>query len=437
MTTAQPARSELAIVPEPMSLDQLGIEMTIVRDLVLKMLYSRGRASRAALGDDLKVSPSIVQEIMELLTQEGLATVLGASARGTHSYVYTLSNNGRAHAEAALARSGYIGPVPVTLAEYVANVHAMSVHHITVTHDQIAQSLAPLVLADQTLGRISRGAASRRPMLVFGPSGNGKTTAVKKIGRAIGGTIDIPFAIETAGQIIRLFDALKHERVSPAGGEPPTDLLRVRPDQRWLRINRPVIWAGGELTRRSLELVYDNESKVYEAPLQLKANGGTLIIDDFGRQQMPAVQLLNRWIGALDAGIDHLTMHNGQLLEVPFDVLVLFSTNLTPGRLADEAFLRRIRHKVEIPNPTEDEFRKIFHQACENSGIAANEDVTGYLLEHWYTGHDREFRGCHAQDIIDAVIDTWTAEGAPTTLTREMLDEGCATYFLRSYAAPA
>jgi hypothetical protein len=190
------------------------------------------------------------------------------------------------------------------------------------------------------------------------------------------------------------------------------------------------------LTRQSLELVYDDETKVYEAPLQLKANGGTLIIDDFGRQQIPAVQLLNRWIVALEGGIDHLTMHTGQLIEVPFDVLVLFSTNLLPEQLADEAFLRRIRYKVEILNPTRDEFRIIFQRECAGAGIPYDDRVVDHLLEHWYDPYGRELRGCHPRDLVEALIDYCRYERCEPTLSGDVLDEVCTTYFVRPMHAP-
>jgi predicted ATPase with chaperone activity len=176
---------------------------------------------------------------------------------------------------------------------------------------------------------------------------------------------------------------------------------------------------------------------VYEAPLQLKANGGTLIIDDFGRQQMPAVQLLNRWIVALEGGVDHLTLHTGQTIEVPFDVLVLFSTNLPPDRLADEAFLRRIRYKVELPNPTRDEYRQIFRRECASRGVPYNDEAVTHLFESWYDGHNRELRGCHPRDLVEAIVDAAQYEHVAPELNVAALDEACATYFLRPLNAPS
>ena len=434
MTMTPPA----AVQGEPMTIAELGIEPEMLRDLALKTLYYRGRLSRAALADELKIAASIIEDLLQTLTLDGLATVLGAPTSGAGAYVYVLTQRGLQRAEGALARSGYVGPAPVPLTEYIANVNATSVRDEIVTREAITRALDTLVLSDQTLTRLGRAAASRKSMLVYGQSGNGKTTAVRTLGHALGGTVRVPYAIEAYGQIIHLYDASKHMPVGPStvAVADDDDLLRERPDRRWVEVERPVIWAGGELTRESLELVYDDETKVYEAPLQLKANGGTLIIDDFGRQQMPAVQLLNRWIVALEGGVDHLTMHTGQLMETPFDVLILFSTNITPDALADEAFLRRIRYKVEIPNPSRDEFLTIFRRVCTEAGIAYDDASIAHLLNRWYDAHSRELRGCHPRDLIEAVIDASTYDDKQPRLSPAMLDEVCETYFLRPGNAP-
>ena len=436
MTSTTTTGAAESAASEPITLAELGLNPALVRDLALKTLFYRGRLTRTELANELRVSASVVQELMQSLTQDGLAAVLGAEGTGSAGYMHALTQAGLQRAESALARSGYVGPCPVTLQEYIARVKAQTVTETRITREDITRALGPLVLSEQTTGRIGRAASSRKSTLVYGASGNGKTTAVRTIGSVVGGTIEIPYAIEVVGQIIHLYDPSKHERTPAAAAKNGNDLLRSRPDRRWVRIRRPVIWAGGELTRHSLELVYDDDTKVYEAPLQLKANGGTLIIDDFGRQQMPAVQLLNRWIVALEGGIDHLTMHTGQTIEVPFDVLVLFSTNLPPDRLADEAFLRRIRYKVEIPNPTQEEFRQIFQRECAARGVAYDEGAVEHLFDAWYTAHNREMRGCHPRDIVEAIVDAAAYDERTPELTQASLDEACVTYFLRPMNAP-
>jgi hypothetical protein len=231
------------------------------------------------------------------------------------------------------------------------------------------------------------------------------------------------------GHIVRLFDPSKHELADYA--EKGRDVRTRRHDRRWAIARRPAVMTGGELTRQGLELVLDERSKVYEAPLQMKANGGILIIDDFGRQQIPAVELLNRWIVALEGGVDHLSLHTGQTIEVPFDVIPFFSTNLPPEALADEAFLRRIRYKVEIPDPTPEEFRAIFARVCEEKGIAFQDEAVDYLFAQWYKPYERQLRGCHPRDFVEAIVDSarYSESGQPV-VTPKSLDEVCHTYFL-------
>jgi predicted ATPase with chaperone activity len=416
---------------EPTTIDDLGLEPGLVRDLALKTLYYGGRMTRSDLCEGMRLSPPVIDEIMQALSQDSLATIVGGTTGGPNGYVYALTEKGLDRAEQALSRSGYVGPAPVSLAAYVQQASEQTVRNAAVTREHVEQALGGLVLAETTMRRIGRAAASRKPTLVHGHSGNGKTTVAMAIGNVIGGTIRIPYALEIHGHVVHLFDPSKHVRAED--DEETTieqTLLKSRADRRWVTVFRPVIWAGGELTKQSLELVYDDQTKVYEAPLPLKANGGTLIIDDFGRQQIPAVQLLNRWIVALEGGIDHLTMHTGQTIEVPFDVLVLFSTNLSPAELADEAFLRRIRYKVEVPNPSEEEFRAIFRHECEMRGIAHDESLVTHLLETWYASRGRELRGCHPRDVVEAIVDACEYDEQHTVLTRELLDEVCSTYFL-------
>ena len=427
LAATQPRRN----LTEPVSIDDLGVDRGLLWDLTLKTLFYRGRMSRQDLSHEMKISGTAMEEIVQALSHDNLINVLGTGgAAGPAGYIYALTQKGMERAEGALQRSGYVGPVPVPLDDYGAQVQAQTLEDVHITREEILRALGPLVLSDQTVSRIGRAASSRRSTLVYGASGNGKTTAVSAIGGVIGGTIRIPYAIEAVGQIVHLYDPSKHEIVpdDPSSG---TTLFQSRADRRWVRIRRPIIWAGGELTKHSLELVYDESSRVYEAPLQLKANGGTLIIDDFGRQQMPAVALLNRWITALEGGVDHLTLHTGQTVEAPFDVLVLFSTNLPPEKLADDAFLRRIRYKVEIPNPTPEEYRGIFRRECRRLGIAFDEAVYAHLMQRWYAEHNRELRGCHPRDIIEAIADAAAYERQGAVLTPESLDEACETYFLK------
>jgi predicted ATPase with chaperone activity len=422
-----------ALALEPTTMDELGLDPGLVRDLALKFLFYRGRMTRSDLCDEMKLSVSVLEELMQALSQDGLTTILGGTTTGANGYMYALTDKGVGRAEQAISRSGYVGPTPVPLAAYIEQVAEQTVRDAEVTRSDIERALGGLVLAETTTRRIGRAAASRKPTLVHGNSGNGKTTVVMAVADVIGGTIRIPHALEIQGHIVHLFDPSKHVVVEEdKARDPDAELafMKSRADSRWLTIRRPIIWAGGELTKHSLELVYDEDTKVYEAPLPLKANGGTLIIDDFGRQQIPAVQLLNRWIVALEGGRDHLTMHTGQTIEVPFDVLVLFSTNLSPDALADEAFLRRIRYKIEVPNPSDGEFRSILRRECDAHGITYDDAAVSHLMSAWYEQPGRGLRGCHPRDIVEAIVDACRYEGHSARLTSELVDEVCSTYFL-------
>ncbi|MEX2227429.1 MAG: ATP-binding protein [Dehalococcoidia bacterium] len=429
MTTLISPRSETARV-EPVTLSGLGVSPAVVRDLLLKTMFYRGRLTRTELSDELRVALAPIEELLQAMSREGLASVLTSDTPNAASYGYTLTQQGHRRAEEALARNGYIGPVPVAVSDYVAQVRAQSIADIDIPRDELERGLGALVLNDDTLRRIGWAVRSHKPMLIHGESGNGKTTVAHKIGNVVGGTVLVPYAVEVVGQIVRVFDASKHEPVADEDdGDDIDRLMRPRLDGRWARVKRPVIWAGGELTRHSLELVLDSDTKLYEAPLQLKANGGTLIIDDLGRQQIPAVQLLNRWIVALESGSDHLTLHTGQTVEIPFDSLLVFSTNLPPESLADEAFLRRIRYKVEIPGPDETEYREIFRRECAARGIAYDDASVTHLFATWY-GDRREMRGSHPRDVVEAVVDAARHDDRAPEITPAALDDACKSYFL-------
>jgi predicted ATPase with chaperone activity len=412
-----------------MRLAELGIDAAIVRDLALKTMFYQGRFTRAGLADALKVAVPVVDEVLHGLSRDGLATVVASDNTSSAAHTYTLTQQGAQRAEEALTRNSYVGPVPVAFSDYVRQVNDQSAAGVELPPEDLARALGTLVLNPQTMRRVGWAAASHKPLLVHGASGNGKTTLARAIGSVLHGTVRIPYAVEIVGQIVRIFDESKHQVAQDGSGNGASDLLRARGDRRWVDVERPVVWAGGELTRHSLELMYDADTRIYEAPLQLKANGGVLIIDDLGRQQIPAIQLLNRWIVALESGTDHLTLHTGQMVEVPFDVVLIFSTNLPPQDLADEAFLRRIRYKVEIQSPSSDEYREIFRRECAARGISYDSDVVDHLLTSWYDG--RELRGCHPRDLLEAVVDAGRFDGTqPMRLTREALDDACAAYFL-------
>jgi SpoVK/Ycf46/Vps4 family AAA+-type ATPase len=289
-------------------------------------------------------------------------------------------------------------------------------------------------LNEQTFQMLGPAVNSNTSVFLYGPPGDGKTTVSKAIGNLIlSQTIYIPYSIYVDGQVVKMYDALNHQaspedEVTSHG----TGSLRsgMRRDPRWVCIRRPFITVGGELTLAGLDLVFDDVHKFYEAPFQVKANGGILLIDDFGRQLVRPRDLLNRWIVPLESRIDYLTLHTGRKIEVPFDVLVIFATNLPPRDLVDEAFLRRLRHKIEIGDPDFDAYREIFKRVAAQKGIPYSEDGLAYLLQEWYVKRNRKLRASHPRDLCDQLIDISRYLGAEPVMTIEMIDRACRSYFV-------
>jgi predicted ATPase with chaperone activity len=280
------------------------------------------------------------------------------------------------------------------------------------------------------LAKIGPAVNSGRSIFLYGPPGNGKTTVAEVIGRLIlGDDMWIPYAIDVDGQIIRVFDDVNHV-LSEKGGAVKQG-TGVVSDPRWVHIKRPMIMVGGELTLAGLDLVYDDTNKFYEAPFQVKSNGGMFLIDDFGRQQVRPRDLLNRWIVPLEKGVDFLTLHTGRKIEIPFYVLIVFSTNLDPRELVDDAFLRRIRHKIQIGDPSYDEFREIFKRVCDAKKVRYDEQALAYLLKEWYINHDRPLRAVHPRDLLNQLIDIASYFNQPPALTKELLDRAAASYFVK------
>jgi predicted ATPase with chaperone activity len=425
--TAAPAPA-VSLIQEPATAAALGLDRALLLDLTLKTLFYGGRMTRSELSDALHITGSAMQDVLHAATSDELTQILGSDGQGPGSYRYVLTQKGIDRANEAFTRNGYVGPAPVSLDAYIRQTAQQTVRGTTLSPEQVQQALGSLVLPEETLDRIGRAASSRRSTLIYGNSGNGKTSIVRALGAASRGSILIPYAIEMLGQIVRLHDPSKHVLAHEDQPRHDGQFFTARHDRRWVAVQRPVIWAGGELTRLSVELQWDERTRLYEAPLQLKANGGTLIIDDFGRQRMPAIELLNRWIGALEGSTDHLTLHTGQMVEIPFDVMVLFSTNLTPSDLADDAFLRRIRYKIELQNPSPDVFRQIFQNECARRGVRFDDLAVTHLIEHWYA--NRDLRGCHPRDLVEAIADASVYAGHAPAITPRAVDEACETYFL-------
>jgi predicted ATPase with chaperone activity len=288
-----------------------------------------------------------------------------------------------------------------------------------------------LTFSEKTFSRLGPAVNSGTSIFIFGPPGNGKTSVARSIGRLIlSQTMYIPFAIFVDGQVITVFDNVNHQLAPEEETNTTPGRGNMRKDGRWVRIRRPFIVAGGELTLSGLDLVFDDTLKFYEAPFQVKANGGILLIDDFGRQQVRPRDLLNRWIVPLENRIDYLSLHTGRKIEVPFDVLVMFSTNLPPKDLVDEAFLRRLRHKIEIGDPSFDEYREIFKHVASGKGVQYSDEGLAYLLQEWYIKPQRKMRASHPRDLCDQIIDIARYLEVEPSMTKELLDQAAESYFV-------
>ena len=427
------------VPPQPRSVEETGLALTFLADLALKTIYLRGSLLGHEIADMMKLPfATVVDEVLDYLRRERLAEVKGATSVGKPAYRYALLQKGHSRARELLKRSQYVGPAPIMLEAYTEMVKAQSLAGLTISDDALRRALAHLVLGDALVNQIGPAINSGKAVFLSGNTGNGKTTIAEAIGTALPGAMWIPYAVGVDEQIIRVFDAGHHCTVAEKNEpEARSGALRYLPskgehfDQRWVLCRRPLIAVGGELTLKNLNLIYDPVMKIYEAPYQMKANGGVFLVDDLGRQRIQPHTLLNRWIVPLEKRVDYLTLAAGQKIDVPFDVRVVFATNLEPKDLVDEAFLRRIRYKIYVPDPTWDEFREIFKHEAAKRNIPYLEEGLQYLVAEHYTKPRRQPRGVHPRDLLDGLVHLARFRGIAPKMTKEMLDLACLPYFLK------
>ncbi len=407
--------------PSPGDIRESGLDAGFLMDLLVKNIYRLGHETPTEMAAEIKLIGPIVEQLIAMAREARLLQTAGVRTASVAAEMrYVLTDAGRAWAIDQLRQSEYVGPAPVPLTHYVEQVARQSIRSEVITRDRLDRVLKRLTLSAAIKESVGPAANSASSMLLYGPPGNGKSSIANAICDAFEDVVFIPHALEVDRQIITLFDTTVHRPVPIANqGE---GLRRTRGfDKRYVVCRRPVVVTGGELTIDMLDLSYVPAAHIYEAPLQLKASGGVFVIDDFGRQREQPQALINRWIIPLERGVDYLTLQTGRKLEAPFDTLVIFSTNIPPRQLVDDAALRRIRHKIEIGRPDRDTFIRILVEACHARRVAIDEATIAFMLTELYQENRADYSAFHAEFLLDQIAAICTYEGVPMTITPEYL----------------
>lgn len=414
----------------PKTIEDTGLDQTFLVELAAKALFLRGQSSLAALCDHLKLPASVLETLLDFMRGERLCEVV---RRGAHEgdVHYQLTDTGRERAAHCMQRLAYAGAAPVSLADYCEMVEAQSVSGLQVTRERIRDAYADLVIDEALLDQVGAAMNSGRALFIYGPAGSGKTYLAERLSRLLVGEIVLPYAVCVAGEVIQLYDPIVHRAVDELPGAEDSVERAVVADLRWLRCRRPVVLSGGELRLSMLDLDFDASTRYYQAPPHVKANNGLYIVDDLGRQQVRVPDLLNRWIVPLDRRIDYLSLRTGQKFSVPFDVVVVFSTNLRPADLVDDAFLRRIGHKIRFAPMSEANYRAIFENECAALGVPYSQPAFDYLLRECHARTGRPLLACYPRDLLSQVRDFARYEGSPPALTPESVDRAWNNYFIQ------
>jgi hypothetical protein len=409
---------------EPQSLDQIGVSPIVIETLICKYLLQIGSTSGRDIAQKLCLPFGILEDMLLALRSRQVLVHQGQATLG--DYCYALTEQGLSRARAAMQSCAYVGPVPVPLDDYVTSVEAQTIRAEAPRREQLMAAFRGISVEPELLDLLGPAVNSGAGLFLYGAPGNGKTTIAKRITNCFGQHVWIPRTLTEDGQFIKLFDAAFHEALEESA---ESIFKTANVDQRWIKIRRPTVVVGGELTMENLEIRHDVVSNVSEASIQLKSNCGCLLIDDFGRQRIDPTELLNRWIVPLESRHDFLTLATGKKIQVPFEQLIIFSTNLEPTDLADEAFLRRIPYKIEVKDPTLAEFAKLFEAACGTFGCRFFPEAVHYLAQTHYAPHGRPLRRCHARDLLSQIKNYCAYYGRPMELRPDYLDRVVKSYF--------
>ncbi|QDS98103.1 ATP-binding protein [Adhaeretor mobilis] len=410
---------------EPKTLGEARLEESEIEHLLLKLLLLRGTSTSWAATENCGVQRPLILEAFERLRGELLVAIKGSA--GLEDYVFQLTEAGHDRAKRLSEQCTYSGVAPVALESYIDAVEAQSLRHSKITLADLQETLCELKLSGSLLSQLGQAINDGRGLFLYGPPGNGKTSVSERVVSSFGEYIWIPHTVTIDGELVRLYDPRSHVAVEEA--EVKQLLGEFSYDRRWILIQRPTIVVGGELTMAQLELQYNPATGICEAPVQMRANCGALVIDDFGRQRMPASEMLNRLIVPMEKHYDFLNLASGRQVSTPFEMLLVFSTNLEPGALVDEAFLRRIPYKIEVVSPNETEFAELFMQLAASNNCECPGEVVDYLIERHFRAKNRPLRYCHPRDLIRQICNLCEFTGIPLEASRDTVDVAVHNYF--------
>lgn len=421
--------------PPPNRIEEMQLPIVMMRDIMIKTMFRKNIDMVSELAEALCLPRAVTQELVDMARSQTLVEATGTlNANAGDEMGYQLTDSGKARALDALSQSEYFGAMPVPLQAYGEQVKRQSIRNIQITRQQLVQAMGHLVLPDSLLDHLGPAVSAGRSILMYGPPGNGKSSISNGIRDAMGDKIYVPRAIEYSGQVITVYDPIVHSKAEVERDDPNSLRRRRTFDTRYVRCERPTVITGGELSLSMLDLVYNPTARTYQAPLQLKSTGGIFIVDDLGRQAEPPQALVNRWIVPLEESKDILALQSGEKFEVPFDTLVIFSTNFHPNEIFDNAALRRIFFKIKIDGPSQADFLKIFAMVAKKRGMPLDEAALLHLLKKKYPTIQNVYANYQPIFLIDQMIAICEFEGIPYQMTPELIDRAWANMFVRDEA---